>query len=98
MLTALAHRGPDGTGEHSKPGVALGVRRLALVDVDGDHQPFADNAGLLTVVVNGELFDHAEERRRLEGRGARFKSRCDSEVWPHALQLEGLDYFERAHG
>jgi asparagine synthase (glutamine-hydrolysing) len=98
MLRAIAHRGPDGEGVYAEPGIALGARRLALVDPAGGEQPFADAAGRFHAVANGELFEHAAERARLLARGARFRSRCDTEVWPHAFAAHGEGYLARARG
>lgn len=98
MGDAIAHRGPDDHGTHCEPGLALGARRLALVDPARGHQPIADPSGRFVVVANGELFRHREERERLEGRGARFRTRCDTEVWAHAIALDGEDYLPRARG
>jgi asparagine synthase (glutamine-hydrolysing) len=96
MGAALAHRGPDGAGEHVEPGVALGARRLALVDPAAGHQPVVGER--FVAAVNGELFDHAAERARLERRGARFRTRCDSEVWIHAFADAGEAYLATAAG
>jgi asparagine synthase (glutamine-hydrolysing) len=96
MGAAIAHRGPDGEGEYVEDGVALGARRLALVDPEGGRQPIAGER--FVAVVNGELFEHAAERARLEGRGARFRTRCDSEVWVHAWGDAGERYLPAAAG
>jgi asparagine synthase (glutamine-hydrolysing) len=98
MGDAIAHRGPDDHDTYGEPGLALGARRLALVDPAHGRQPIADASGRFVVVANGELFRHREERERLAGRGARFRTRCDTEVWVHALALDGEDYLARARG
>lgn len=98
MGDAIAHRGPDDHGAHREPGLALGARRLALVDPAHGRQPVADASGRFVVVANGELFRHREERARLQARGAQFRTRCDTEVWAHAFALEGEDYLARARG
>ncbi len=98
MGAAIAHRGPDGHDTYLEPGLALGAWRLALVDPDHGRQPMSDPTGRWTVIVNGELFEHAAERDRLAARGARFRSRCDTEVWVHALADEGDAYLGRARG
>jgi asparagine synthase (glutamine-hydrolysing) len=98
MGDAVAHRGPDDHGTYCEPGLALGARRLALVDPARGHQPVADASGRFVAVANGELFHHREERARLEARGARFRSRCDTEVWVHAVALDGEDYLAAARG
>lgn len=76
MTAALAHRGPDGEGIHVDPGsgVHLGHRRLAVVDLAGGAQPMWSGDGELGVVFNGEIYNHAELRAELEGRGHRFRS------------------------
>jgi asparagine synthase (glutamine-hydrolysing) len=98
MGDAVAHRGPDDHGTYCEPGIALGARRLALVDLARGRQPIADPSGRFVAVANGELFRHRDERARLEARGARFRTRCDTELWVHAVALEGEDYLRRAAG
>lgn len=98
MGDAIAHRGPDDHGTYFEPGLALGARRLALVDPARGRQPVADPSGRFVAVANGELFRHREERERLEAHGARFRTRCDTEVWVHAVALEGEGYLPRARG
>lgn len=97
MGSVLGHRGPDDEGMVREPGIVLGARRLALVDPAHGQQPVTDGDRFVAV-VNGELFDHAVERERLSARGAKFRSRCDSEVWVHAFADEGEDYLARARG
>ena len=58
MTDAMTHRGPNDRGTSSAPGVALGVRRLSIVDVEGGHQPFANEDGTIWAVQNGELYNH----------------------------------------
>lgn len=98
MGHALAHRGPDDHDTHCEPGLALGARRLALVDPEHGRQPVADPSGRFVAVANGELFHHRAERERLTALGARFRTRCDTEVWVHAIAREGEDYLARARG
>ena len=80
MTDAVAHRGPDGSGLHVEPGLALGHRRLAIIDLAGGAQPMQTPDGALTVVFNGEIYNFLELRAELEGLGARFLTRCDTEV------------------
>lgn len=98
MTAALAHRGPDGESFHLEPGLAMGVRRLALVDPDHGQQPMADASGHLRVAVNGELFAHEEERARLQVLGRSFRTRCDTEVWLQGWLHEGAAFLPRARG
>jgi len=98
MLGALAHRGPDGEGVHLEPAVALGARRLALVDINGGRQPFATPDGDVHAVVNGEIFNDGALRADLAARGARFRTRCDAELWPHLHQAYGIGGLDRVRG
>jgi asparagine synthase (glutamine-hydrolysing) len=98
MGHAIAHRGPDDHDTYCEPGLALGARRLALVDPARGRQPVADPSGRFVAVANGELFQHREERDRLTAHGAQFRTRCDTEVWVHAVAREGEGYLARARG
>jgi asparagine synthase (glutamine-hydrolysing) len=89
MTTALSHRGPDDAGFHEAPGISLGVRRLSIIDVPGGHQPLANEDGSVTVVFNGEIYNHQELRSRLEARGHRFATRTDTEVLVHLYEEYG---------
>src|SRR6059058_6647476 len=80
MTNSMTHRGPDDLGTYEAAGVAIGVRRLSVVDVAGGHQPFANEDETIWAAQNGELYNHVELRRRLESDGHRFRSRCDTEV------------------
>ncbi len=81
MTHALVHRGPDDAGCFSDHMVALGHRRLSIVDpTPSGHQPMVSDCGDVVIVYNGELYNFREERTRLEGRGHAFKSDSDTEV------------------
>jgi asparagine synthase (glutamine-hydrolysing) len=98
MTDAMIHRGPDDRGVLLEPGVALGVRRLSIVDVEGGHQPFAGEDGQVWGIQNGELYNHLALREELESRGHRFRSRCDTEVIPHLYEQFGPDFPARLRG
>jgi asparagine synthase (glutamine-hydrolysing) len=83
MTDVIAHRGPDGDGVHLEPGLALGHRRLAIIDLAGGVQPMHTPEGDLSVVFNGEIYNFQELRAELEALGARFTSRSDTEVLLH---------------
>jgi asparagine synthase (glutamine-hydrolysing) len=89
MSELMAHRGPDDHGTHIAPGVALAARRLSIVDVEGGHQPFANEDGSVWAVQNGELYNHGDLRRTLAAEGHVFASRCDTEVLPHLYERYG---------
>jgi asparagine synthase (glutamine-hydrolysing) len=95
MTDTMVHRGPNDRGTYSAPGVALGVRRLSIIDVDGGHQPFCNEDGTIWAVQNGELYNHDDLRSRLLADGHAFRSRCDTEVLPHLYERDG-DAFEAA--
>ena len=83
MLDALTHRGPDSSGMMTAPGIAAGIRRLRVIDLATGDQPIASEDGRVEVVFNGEIYNHRELRRELEGRGHRFRTRADTEVLVH---------------
>jgi asparagine synthase (glutamine-hydrolysing) len=98
MTDAMTHRGPNDRGTHLEPGVALGVRRLSIVDVAAGHQPFSNEDGSVTAVQNGELYNHDAIRDELARDGHRFTSRCDTEILPHLYETDGVRYAERLRG
>src|SRR5579871_2393026 len=80
MTDAIAHRGPDGEGFWFGPGVALGHRRLAIIDLVTGDQPMLDRSKSLTIVFNGEIYNFRALRQELERRGYRFTTTSDTEV------------------
>jgi asparagine synthase (glutamine-hydrolysing) len=98
MSEAMVHRGPDDDGVFRAPGIALAARRLSIVDVEGGHQPFPNEDGSIWAVQNGELFNHDDLRRELDGRGHSFRSRCDTEILPHLYEQRGVEFAERLRG
>ncbi len=98
MTDAIAHRGPDGEGAWLEPGLALGHRRLAIIDLAGGSQPMRTTDGRLAVVFNGEIYNFQELRAELAGRGARFETRSDTEVLLHGWRYWGESMFARLHG
>ena len=98
MTGAIAHRGPDDEQFHIEPGVALGVRRLAIIDIAGGRQPLSNEAGDVWVAYEGELYDNPLLRSQLEKRGHRFATRCDTETWVHLYEELGDRVFRKAHG
>jgi asparagine synthase (glutamine-hydrolysing) len=98
MCRALYHRGPDDEGAYVQDAVGLAVRRLAVVDVAGGHQPIRNEAGTVHAVVNGEIYNHRELRRELIQRGHCFTSGSDCEVVPHLYEEYGADFVSKLEG
>jgi asparagine synthase (glutamine-hydrolysing) len=98
MTDSMTHRGPNDRGTYVSEGVALGVRRLSVVDVEDGHQPFANETGSVWAVQNGELYNHRDIRRGLERSGHRFRSRCDTEILPHLYEEAGTAFSEQLRG
>jgi asparagine synthase (glutamine-hydrolysing) len=98
MVRTLHHRGPDEEGTVVLPGVGLAMRRLAIVDLAGGQQPFANEDGTLQLVANGEIYNFEEVKRDLIARGHRFRSRTDVEVLVHAYEEYGERFLERIRG
>ncbi len=98
MTGAIAHRGPDDEHVHVERGVALGARRLSIIDLAGGRQPLANEDGSIWVAFNGELFEYPELRQKLLSRGHRLATRCDTEAWVHLYEDQGVGMFEEARG
>ncbi|MEG8042739.1 amidotransferase 1, exosortase A system-associated [Sphingomonas sp. LR59] len=96
MIAAQAHRGPDGDGIWTAPGVGLGHRRLSIIDLEGSPQPMSD--GTLTITYNGEVYNFAELRTELTAKGARFRTEGDTEVLLHAWRAWGPSMLDRLNG
>ncbi len=86
MTDVMTHRGPDDRGVYEAPGVALGMRRLAIVDVEGGQQPVTNERSDVWAIQNGELYNHQQLRRELDASGHRLHTRCDTEVIPHLYE------------
>jgi len=99
MCRVIAHRGPDDQGVLvTKDGVALGMRRLSIIDLAGGHQPLSGCDGSATIVFNGEVYNFRELRRELEARGHRFKTHSDTEAIVHAFEEYGEACVEHLRG
>ncbi len=96
----MRHRGPDDEGYLESDGrrLALGMRRLSIIDVEGGHQPVFTAEGKIGAVLNGEIYNFLELRSELGELGHVFKTRSDSEVVAHAYQEWGVDSVNRLQG
>jgi asparagine synthase (glutamine-hydrolysing) len=102
MAAAMIHRGPDEegylTGEPRAPGLALGIRRLSIIDLAGGHQPIWNEARDVAVIFNGELYNYRELRERLALCGHRFATQSDTEILVHAWEEWGEDCLTELRG
>ncbi len=108
MIDSLTHRGPDDRGSYSTPlqadagglipGVALGFRRLSIIDLPGGHQPMSNEDGSIWMVFNGEIYNYCELRRRLDGTGHHYRTESDTESILHLYEDLGTECFEHLNG
>jgi asparagine synthase (glutamine-hydrolysing) len=98
MKGRLVHRGPDGEGSALLDRAALGMRRLAIIDVAGGDQPIYSESGDLALVFNGEIYNFPSLRPRLEGKGHVFRTRTDTEVILHLYEEKGEECVESLNG
>lgn len=98
MAGVVHHRGPDDSGEYASRGIALGMRRLSIIDLSGGHQPIANEDETVWIVLNGEIYNFRELRSDLEKRGHRFRTDSDTEVIVHLYEEEGPSFFKRLRG
>jgi asparagine synthase (glutamine-hydrolysing) len=93
MTRTLAHRGPDDQGEYLREGIAVGFRRLSIIDLDGGHQPIWNEEGNVAVVCNGEIYNFKELREELQKRGHHFSTGSDAETVVHLYEEKGEALF-----
>jgi len=98
MGEVIRHRGPDDFGHYVGRGVALGMRRLSIIDVSGGHQPISNEDETVWVVLNGEIYNFQALRQQLEVKGHHFSTHTDTEIIVHLYEEEGLDFFRRLRG
>jgi asparagine synthase (glutamine-hydrolysing) len=89
MTDTLTHRGPNDRGCYIGDGVALGARRLSIIDLAGGHQPMTNEDGSLRVVFNGEIYNYPALRRSLLQKGHALRTRCDTETLVHLYEEYG---------
>src|SRR6266545_1442442 len=98
MCQMMVHRGPDEEGVYLAPGVALGMRRLSIIDLDSGHQPVANEDGSVWVVFNGEIYNYRELRQQLLRRGHRLRTSSDTETIVHLYEEFGAKCVDHLRG
>jgi len=98
MCERMVHRGPDSEGLLVSTGVALGMRRLAIIDLLTGDQPVFNEDRTVAVILNGEIYNYRELRQRLEAGGHRFNSASDTEVLPHLYEEYGTQMVQHLNG
>ena len=100
MGQKIIHRGPDDTGTWSQPqrGVAIGNRRLSIIDIGGGHQPFVSADGQVAVVQNGEIFNYIELAAELRQQGVQLQTASDTEVILRLYEREGIGFVSKLNG
>jgi len=98
MTDRLTHRGPDSEGRFLRPYLALGIRRLKIIDLETGDQPLANESGTVTLVYNGEIYNFRELRQQLLERGHEFRTQSDGEVIAHLYEEKGPDCLEDLNG
>lgn len=98
MGGVVVHRGPDDEGHYLGKDIAFGMRRLSIIDVQGGHQPIANEDETIWVVCNGEIYNFVELRIELEARGHIFRCHSDTEVIVHLYEEYGLEFCRKIRG
>ncbi len=98
MTASLHHRGPDGRGFHVAAGIGLGMTRLSIVDLETGDQPISSEDGSITVVCNGEIYNHEALRTKLIAAGHHLRTHSDVEVIVHLYEDHGVDCVQYLRG
>lgn len=98
MTTVMSHRGPDEEGHGLDAGIALGMRRLSVIDLEASHQPLANEDRTVHTVFNGEIFNFRQLRRDLQAKGHRMCTAGDSETIVHLYEDHGPRFAEKLRG
>lgn len=98
MMTRIIHRGPDGAGQYTDDGIAMGFRRLAIIDLDTGDQPMFNEDRSLVITFNGEIYNYRELRAELQAKGHSFANKSDTEVLLHGYEEWGEKLLDRLRG
>ena len=98
MMDKIIHRGPDSGGQYTADGIALGFRRLSIIDLDHGSQPMYNEDNSIVITFNGEIYNHPELREELIAKGHVFRNHADTEVLIHAYEEYGQDMLYKLRG
>lgn len=98
MMDAIVHRGPDGSGQYLDDTVALGHRRLSIIDLEGGRQPMENEDGSIVCIFNGEIYNYQPLKEELEKAGHTFATHSDTEVLVHGYEQWGEEMLNRLRG
>ena len=98
MMNRIIHRGPDGSGKYLDEGIAMGFRRLSIIDLKGGDQPMQTKDGKLVISFNGEIYNYRELREVLKIKGHTFRTNSDTEVLLHGYSEYGSKVLDRLRG
>lgn len=98
MMNRIIHRGPDGSGKYLDEGIAMGFRRLSIIDLKGGDQPMQTEDGKLVISFNGEIYNYRELREVLKIKGHTFRTNSDTEVLLHGYSEYGTRVLDRLRG
>ena len=98
MTGKLVHRGPDSAGYFVDHYVALGFRRLSIIDLESGDQPIYNEDGSVVLMCNGEIFNYLELKKVLIQKGHSFRTKSDVEVLLHLYEEHGIDFLDKLNG
>ncbi len=98
MAARILHRGPDSSGKFQLPHLAMAIQRLSIIDLETGNQPLSNEAGDVTLVFNGEIYNYRELREGLLDHGHHFKTRSDGEAILHLYEEQGVDCLRELNG
>lgn len=98
MTSTIFHRGPDEDGFYMNGHVAMGMRRLSIIDLEGGKQPICNEDGNLWVVFNGEIYNYPELKKQIKQKGHRLKTKSDTEIILHCYEEYGDDFIKYLRG
>ena len=98
MMDRIKHRGPDSDGKYVDENIAMGFRRLSIIDLNAGHQPIFNEDGSIVITFNGEIYNFQQLREELQGHGHVFSTKSDTEVLVHSYEQWGTEMLNNLRG